>query len=75
MRRERAAPARCSRAAAGAGRGGGAARRPGGRGSFFRAVAVAAAMFRKVDLAGKKVACVVSGGNIDVLCRIVSSGS
>lgn len=43
MRRERAAPARCSRAAAGAGRGGGAARRPGGRGSFFRAVAVAAA--------------------------------
>ena len=40
------------------------------------AVAVAAAMFRKVDLAGKKVACVVSGGNIDVtiLSRVITRG-
>ena len=40
------------------------------------AVAVAAAMFHKVDLAGKKVACVVSGGNIDVtiLSRVITRG-
>ena len=30
------------------------------------AVAVAAAMFNKVDVKGKKVACILSGGNIDV---------
>ena len=30
------------------------------------AVAVAAAMFGKVDLAGKKTVCLLSGGNIDV---------
>ena len=40
------------------------------------AVAVAAAMFQKVDLAGKKVVCVVSGGNIDVniLNRVITRG-
>ncbi len=38
------------------------------------ALAVAAAMFNKVDLEGKKVACVVSGGNADIttLSRIVN---
>ena len=30
------------------------------------AVSVAAAMFNKVDIAGKKAACLLSGGNIDV---------
>ena len=37
------------------------------------AVAVAAAMFHKVDLAGKKAVAVVSGGNIDVtsLSRVI----
>lgn len=40
------------------------------------AVAVAAAMFNKVSIAGKKVACIVSGGNIDVtiLNRVISRG-
>lgn len=40
------------------------------------AVAVAAAMFGKVDLKGKKVVCVVSGGNIDVniLNRVITRG-
>jgi len=40
------------------------------------AVAVAAAMFGKVPVAGKKVVCVVSGGNIDVtiLSRIIKRG-
>ena len=40
------------------------------------AVAVAAAMFNKVDIKGKKVACVVSGGNIDVniLSRVITRG-
>ena len=40
------------------------------------AVAVAAAMFGKVPVAGKKVICVVSGGNIDVtiLSRIIKRG-
>ena len=40
------------------------------------AVAVAAAMFNKVDVKGKKVACLVSGGNIDVtiLSRVISRG-
>lgn len=40
------------------------------------AVAVAAAMFNKVPIAGKKVACIVSGGNIDVtiLNRVISRG-
>ena len=40
------------------------------------AVAVAAAMFGKVDLQGKKAVCVVSGGNIDVtiLSRVISRG-
>ena len=40
------------------------------------AVAVAAAMFNKFDLIGKKVVCVVSGGNIDVsiLSRVISRG-
>ena len=36
------------------------------------AVAVAAAMFNKVDLKGKKAVCVLSGGNIDV--TILSRG-
>ncbi len=40
------------------------------------AVAVAAAMFGKVDLAGKKAVCVLSGGNIDVtiLSRVINRG-
>lgn len=40
------------------------------------AVSVAAALFHKVDIAGKKVICLVSGGNIDVtiLSRIISRG-
>ncbi len=41
------------------------------------AVGVAAAMFRKVpDMAGKKVCCLVSGGNIDVniLSRVITRG-
>ena len=40
------------------------------------AVAVAAAMFNKVPIQGKKVVCVVSGGNIDVniLDRVVKRG-
>ena len=37
-------------------------------------VAVAAAMFGKVDIAGKKTVCLVSGGNIDVtiLSRVIN---
>lgn len=40
------------------------------------AVAVAAAMFHKVDLQGKKAVCVLSGGNIDVtiLSRVIKRG-
>ena len=41
------------------------------------AVSVAAAMFHKVpDIAGKKVCCIVSGGNIDVniLSRVITRG-
>ncbi len=40
------------------------------------AVSVAAAMFNKVPVAGKKVVCVVSGGNIDVtsLSRVITRG-
>ena len=40
------------------------------------AVSVAAAMFGKVDVAGKKVVCLVSGGNIDVniLSRVINRG-
>ncbi len=40
------------------------------------AVAVAAAMFGKVDLAGKKTVCILSGGNIDVtiLSRVIARG-
>ncbi len=40
------------------------------------AVSVAAALFDKVDLAGKKAVCVVSGGNIDVniLSRVITRG-
>ncbi|MGN1318569.1 MAG: threonine ammonia-lyase [Lachnospirales bacterium] len=40
------------------------------------AVAVAAAMFNKVDIKGKKVCCIISGGNIDVtiLSRVISRG-
>ena len=40
------------------------------------AVAVAAAMFGKVDLTDRKTVCVVSGGNIDVsiLSRVISRG-
>ena len=40
------------------------------------AVAVAAAMFGKVDLAGKKTVCLLSGGNIDVtiLSRVIARG-
>lgn len=40
------------------------------------AVAVAAAMFGKLDLKGKKTVCVLSGGNIDVtiLSRVIERG-
>lgn len=40
------------------------------------AVAVAAAMFNKVPVSGKKVICLVSGGNIDVtiLSRVIGRG-
>lgn len=40
------------------------------------AVAVAAAMFNKVPVTGKKVCCIVSGGNIDVtiLSRVINRG-
>ena len=40
------------------------------------AVAVAAAMFKKVDLTGKKAVCLLSGGNIDVtiLSRVIKRG-
>ncbi len=40
------------------------------------AVAVAAVMFNKLPVKGKKVACVVSGGNIDVtiLSRVIKRG-
>ena len=40
------------------------------------AVSVAACMFGKIDTKGKKVVCVVSGGNIDVniLSRVISRG-
>ena len=40
------------------------------------AVAVAAAMFDKVPVKGKKVVCIVSGGNIDVtiLSRVIKRG-
>ena len=40
------------------------------------AVAVAAAMFDKLDLNGKKVVCLLSGGNIDVtiLSRVIERG-
>ncbi len=40
------------------------------------AVAVAAAMFGKLDLEGKKVVCLLSGGNIDVtiLSRVITRG-
>lgn len=40
------------------------------------AVAVAAAMFGKIDLGGKKTVCLLSGGNIDVniLSRVITRG-
>jgi len=40
------------------------------------AAAVAAAMYGKVDIKGKKVVCLLSGGNIDVtiLSRVISRG-
>ena len=40
------------------------------------AVSVAAAMFGKVDIAGKKTVCLLSGGNIDVtiLSRVIARG-
>ncbi len=40
------------------------------------AVSVAAAMFNKVDIKGKNVCCIVSGGNIDVtiLSRVINRG-
>ena len=40
------------------------------------AVSVAAAMFKKLDLQGKKVVCLLSGGNIDVtiLSRVIKRG-
>ncbi|MGN1319987.1 MAG: threonine ammonia-lyase [Acutalibacteraceae bacterium] len=40
------------------------------------AVAVAAAMFNKIDIKGKKTVCLLSGGNIDVtiLSRVINRG-
>lgn len=40
------------------------------------ATAVAAAMFNKLDLQGKRVVCILSGGNIDVtiLSRVITRG-
>ena len=40
------------------------------------AVSVAAAMFGKIDLKGKKAVCLLSGGNIDVtiLSRVINRG-
>lgn len=40
------------------------------------AVSVAAAMFNKLPIEGKKVVCLVSGGNIDVtiLNRVIGRG-
>ncbi|MBQ8840928.1 MAG: threonine ammonia-lyase [Clostridia bacterium] len=40
------------------------------------AISVAAAMFGKLDIAGKKVVCLLSGGNIDVtiLSRVIKRG-
>ncbi|MDR0469988.1 MAG: threonine ammonia-lyase [Peptococcaceae bacterium] len=40
------------------------------------AVAIAAAMYDKVDLRGKKAACVLSGGNVDVnvIAQIIAKG-
>ena len=40
------------------------------------AVSVAAAMFNKVDIKGKKTVCLISGGNIDVniLSRVITRG-
>ena len=40
------------------------------------AVAVAAAMYGKLDLRGKKAACVISGGNVDVnvIAQIIAKG-
>ena len=40
------------------------------------AVSVAAAMFKKIDLKGKKTVCLLSGGNIDVtiLSRVINRG-
>lgn len=40
------------------------------------AVSIAAAMFDKIDLAGKKTVCLLSGGNIDVniLSRVITRG-
>jgi len=40
------------------------------------AVSVASLLFRKLDLAGKKAACLISGGNIDVtiLSRVINRG-
>ena len=40
------------------------------------AIAVAAAMFGKIDVVGKKTVCVLSGGNIDVtiLSRVIERG-
>ena len=40
------------------------------------AVSVAAAMFNRIPIAGKKVVCIVSGGNIDVniLSRVITRG-
>ena len=40
------------------------------------AVAVAAAMFNKIDIKGKKTVCLLSGGNIDltILSRVINRG-
>ena len=40
------------------------------------AVAIAAALFNKIDLGGKKTVCLLSGGNIDVniLSRVITRG-
>ena len=45
-------------------------------GMLVAAVAVTAVMFDKLPVRGQKVACVVSGGNIDVniLSRVITRG-
>ena len=49
---------------------------PHRRDVYKRQVPVAAVLFHKLPVEGKKVACVISGGNIDVniLNRVITRG-